>query len=119
MGITVSQLIDKAFDLCGYTKSNELMKQAITAVNIIAADIYYLNHTTGFKPVSSLSGELQDELQEEMIINDVIPYGVASHLAELEHDGEKQNLYAAYYNRKRLRIGGRESIVDKLPRGDW
>lgn len=116
MKITVSALIDKAFTLCGYTKSNELMKQAITAVNIIAADIYYLNHTTGFKPVSALSDELEFD---EIIINDVIPYGVASHLAELEYDGDKQNLYAAYYNRKRLRICGREQIVDKMPEGDW
>lgn len=116
MKISVRELIDKAFNLCGYQKSNELMQQAITAVNIIASDIYYLNHTEGFKPVSSLSDELEFD---EMIINDVIPYGVASHLAELEYDGEKQNLYAAYYNRKRLRICGREQIEDKTPRGDW
>lgn len=116
MQITVKQLIDKAFDLCGYQRSNELMKQAITAVNIIASDIYYLNHTEGFTPVSSLNDTLEFD---EMIINDVVPYGVAAHLAELEYDGDKQNLYAAYYNRKRLRICGRETIEDKLPRGDW
>ena len=116
MEITVKQLIDKAFDLCGYQRSNELMKQAITAVNIIASDIYYLNHTEGYKAVTCLDDTLTFD---EVIINDVLPYGVAAHLAELEHDGDKQNLYAAYYNRKRLRLCGREQIVDKLPRGDW
>lgn len=116
MVITARALIDKAFDLCGYTKSNELMRQALTAVNIIASDIYYLNHTEGFKPVESLDSTLEFN---EMIINDVLPYGVASILAELEFDGDKQNLYAAYYNRKRLKISGREQIADKMPKGDW
>lgn len=114
--VTVRALIDKAFNLCGYTKSNELMKQAITAVNIIASDIYYLNHTEGYEAVDSLDDKITFD---EIIINDVIPYGIAAHLAELEYDGDKQNLYAAYYNRKRLRICGREQIEDKIPRGDW
>lgn len=114
--ISVRELIDKAFDLCGYTRTNELNKQAITAVNIIYSDIFYILKKEGFSPVTNLNDEITFE---ERIINDILPYGVASHIAELEYDGEKQNLYAAYYNRKRLTIGGRGKIEDKLPRGDW
>ena len=114
--ISVRELIDKAFDLCGYTRTNELNKQAITAVNIIVSDIFYTLNKEGYTPITSLDDEITFD---ERIINDVLPYGVAARIAELEYDGEKQNIYAAYYNRKRLSLGGRGMIEDKLPRGDW
>lgn len=114
--ISVKELIDKAFDLCGYTRTNELNKQAITAVNIIVSDIFYTLNKEGFIPVTNLDDKITFN---ERIINDILPYGVASHIAELEYDGEKQNIYAAYYNRKKLSLSSICQIEDKLPRGEW
>lgn len=114
--ISVNELVDKAFDLCGYTRTNELNKQAIIAADIIVSDIFYTLHKEGYSPITKLDDEI---FFEERIINDILPYGVAAKIAELEYDGEKQNIFAAYYNRKRLSLGGKTMIEDKLPRGDW
>lgn len=106
---TAQEIIEQAFSMLGYDSSPELMKRAVTAVNTIAMDIFYINNTEGFKPVHYVSDELD---ASEEIINDTIPHGVASLIAEMMDDGEKQQIYTAYYNRKRMKINEISRIVD-------
>jgi hypothetical protein len=102
--------------MLGYENTSELTKRAVTAVNIIAMDIFYTQGKSGYKMITNLNDEIEDT---EEIVNDTIPHGVASLVAEMLDDGEKQQLYAAYYNRKRARLTKITEIEDKLPIGEY
>ncbi len=110
------EIIEQAFNMLGYDNTDELNKSVLTAVNTIAMDIFYINNSEGFTPVKTVNDVL--DFPEE-VINDTIPHGVASLLAEIMDDGEKQQIYAAYYNRKRTKLTVISSVEDKLPRGEW
>ena len=112
---TAQEIIEQSFSMLGYDSTPELIKRAVTAVNIIAMDIFYISNTEGFKPVRYISDTL--DFPEE-IINDTIPHGVASHIAEMMDDGEKQQIYTAYYNRKRMKINVNKSVIDVFEGGE-
>ncbi|MBE6729842.1 MAG: hypothetical protein E7568_06395 [Ruminococcaceae bacterium] len=110
------EIILQANNMLGYENAAELTKQAVAAVNTIAMDIYYTLGLTGYKMITGVNDEL--EFDEE-IINDIIPHGVASLIAEMMDDGDKQQLYAAYYNRKRAKLTKITEIKDTLPIGEY
>ena len=110
------EIIEQAYNMLGYDNTDELNKSVLTAVNTIAMDIFYINNSEGFTPIKTVNDVL--DFPEE-VINDTIPHGVASLLAEIMDDGEKQQIYAAYYNRKRMKLTVMSSVEDKLPRGEW
>ena len=111
-----AEIIEQAFNMLGYENTDELSKHTLTAVNTIAMDIFYIHSKEGFVPVKTINDTL--DFPEE-VINDTIPHGVASLLAEIMDDGEKQQIYAAYYNRKRTKLTVTSFVEDKLPRGEW
>lgn len=110
------EIIVQAFNMLGYENTAELTRQAVTAVNTIAMDIFYTLGKEGYKAVSSINDMLEFD---EQIINDTIPHGVASLIAEMVDDGDKQQLYAAYYNRKRAKLTKITEIEDTLPIGEY
>ena len=101
--------------MLGYENKSELTKRAVSAVNIIAMDIFYTQGKSGYKKITNVNDEVE---ADEELINDTIPHGVASLIAEMLDDGEKQQLYAAYYNRKRAKLTHITQIEDTLPIGE-
>lgn len=106
------EIIDRSLALLGYENSEILVKRALSAVNIIYSDLFYLSNERGFIAVKSLNDEIN---LEEMTLNDVMPYGVAALIAQSENDGDNQNLYMSMYKDKRRKIGARGQIVDCVP----
>lgn len=104
--MTASAIIKQAVDLLGYTSMGDTeeryMANAITAINSVYADLFYLHKNTGFKRITSAADTL--DLDERLLV-DVMPYGVAAMLAQTMGDGDSQQYYATMYNLKRKALG--------------
>lgn len=111
-------IIDKAMALLGYadmegnTDSARFQLTSITAVNAIYSDLYYLNNKTDFKPITSANDSVN---LEERVLNDVMPYGVASFIAQNMGDTVNQQFYSQMYNLKRKAVSAQGTITDTLP----
>ncbi|MBE7092717.1 MAG: hypothetical protein E7365_06025 [Clostridiales bacterium] len=111
-------IIDKAMALLGYadmegnTDSARFQLTSITAVNAIYSDLYYLNNKTDFKPITSANDSVN---LEERVLNDVMPYGVASFIAQNMGDTVNQQFYSQMYNLKRKSVSAQATITDTLP----
>jgi hypothetical protein len=111
-------IIDKAMALLGYadiegnTDSARFQLASITAVNAIYSDLYYLNTKTDFKPITSANDSVN---LEERVLNDVMPYGVASFIAQNMGDTVNQQFYSQMYNLKRKSVSVQATITDTLP----
>lgn len=116
--MTVSNIIEKAMTLLGYadmegnTDFARFQLTSITAVNAIYSDLYYLNKKEGFKPVASANDSVN---LEERVLNDVMPYGVASFIAQNMGDTVNQQFYSQMYNLKRKTVSAQSTITDALP----
>lgn len=117
--MTGNDVIMRALLLLGYSDSQgnvsaeqRIKSRSLPILNAIYADLFYIFHKDGFLPLSSLS---ETVCLPERVLQDVMPYGVASFLAMSESDGDNQQLYTALYNRKRVGLNQKSTVADVLP----
>lgn len=110
------QILNSTLKLLGHSEiENDISVKAISlaALNTVYADLFYLNHKNGFKPLACLNDEI---LLSEKLLFDVMTYGVAAYIAAAKEDLAKQQLFASLYNIKRAGAKEEISVVDKLPK---
>ncbi len=116
--MTVKDITEKALTLLGYNDMNgntadaRFQVTALNAVNFVFADLFYCLNDTGFKELGKLSEEID---LPERVLNDVMPYGVASFIAKNVGDGENQQFFAQMYNTKRRSVSVGSKIQDIIP----
>ena len=111
------QIITNAINKLGYTDDagntpSRLQGIALSALNSIYSDLYYLQNTEGYKPIGSAN---EDVLVSEQIANDVMPYGIASMIAQSVGDTNNQQYFTMLYNQKRKKATRQIEITDSLP----
>lgn len=110
------QILNITLKLLGYSEiENDISVKAISlaALNTVYADLFYINHKNGFKPLSCLDDQI---LLSEKALYDVMPYGVAAYIAAAKEDTAKTQLFAGLYNVKRASIKEQISVADKMPK---
>lgn len=117
--MTGREILDKAVRLLGYTDSlgnmemsGRIKSRAITVINFIYSDLFYLLKKEGFVGIKELGDEIY---LPERLLNDIMPYGVAALIAQSEGDGDQQYVFIKLYNAKRAGAAGNSNIVDILP----
>lgn len=105
-------VIEKAVELLGYDNNARYQFKSLSALNSIYSDLFYLNNDEGFKPLTTTGDEIA---LTEKIINDVMPYGVASMIALSMGDSDNQQIFSQIYNLKRKRAKTKGTIEDVLP----
>ena len=116
--MTANKIITKAVSLLGYTDdegnitSPKIQTIALTALNTVYSDLYYLSNEEGFKEIGSASEEVQ---LPERIVNNVMVYGVASFIAQGIGDANAQQFFTLVYNSRRKSATAQTTITDTLP----
>ena len=87
-------------------------KQALPYVNQIAAELWYAEHTEPFVPLLSLHTAIP---LPTVVLQTVMPYGVAMLTAGALGDADNQAIFARLYDARRVPARGTEHIVDCLP----
>lgn len=118
--MTGAQMFITALNMLGYTTSERFQSKALTTINQVYADIWYcvndteknLTDDTDFTPLKNLADDINLNTR---ILHDIMPYGVAAVLAQIENDGDNQQYFTMLYNRKRAGINRMSNIVDTIP----
>ena len=116
--MTAKEIIDKAILLLGYndglgsTSDERFQIVAKNAVNMCLADLIYCLGRDDYADISSLSDEIN---MPKRVLYDVMPYGVATFIAESTGDGDKQQYFASMYNHKRKSVTYEDSVRDVIP----
>ncbi len=120
--MTAMEMIRKAILLLGYnddkgnTSDARFQQTAKTALNSVYAEIFYANHNEGFEEIKTLSDLI---VLPERVLNNIMPYGVASYIAEALGDADKQAYFGSMYNRKLVQLSHFEDIKDEIPYPDY
>ena len=117
--MTGNEMIKRALTLLGYTDSmgnvsgeQRFKSRALEILNTIYADLFYINNSSGFTPLKSVSDNI---ILPERVLYDVMPYGVAANLAQSESDGDNQQYFMMLYNAKRVSVGSGAVVQDVIP----
>lgn len=116
--MTASKIIEKALGLLGYDvlqktgSISDIQENAISAVNSVYADLYFLLNKEGFKALENALETI--DLPEKALV-DIMPYGVASFMASFQGDSDSQQFFSKIYNLKRKSIIKEETVQDVLP----
>ena len=117
--MTGNEMMKKALTLLGYTDSTgeisgeqRFRSRALTVLNGIYSDLFYINHREGFVPLKNTTDNI---VLPERELNDVMPYGVAAFLAQSESDGDQQQTFISLYNSKRAALTQSEAVGDMIP----
>lgn len=113
-----NEILKKAMELLGYTDSNgaaqltqRIKSRALTVINQVYSDLHYALYNTEFAPIEKLSDEIRLPTR---ILQEVMPYGVASFLAQSESDGDQQQFMVMMYNQKRKLLCQTTEIKDVM-----
>ncbi len=115
--MTAIEIFERALKLLSYigedgSYDDSLNLKALSIINAVYADLYFLKNEDGFKPLSNLS---ETPLLSNRILNDVFVYGVAMHLALSVGDGINQQVFTTIYNSKRCSILTVDTKTDTIP----
>ncbi len=118
--MTGNEIVKKALTLLSYTDGlgqvsgeQRFRGRAVTVLNTIYSDLFYIENSNGFESLNSLTEEIK---LSERALNDVMPYGVAAQFAQSEGDGDNQQHWTNLYNQKRLSLINTDTIKDVLPK---
>ena len=118
-----SELLNTSLKMLGYTDisgnaelTSRIRNQAIVIINLVYADLWRMVSTEQFKPIKSLSDEinLPSKATDECFL-----YGIAMHIARSENDGDQQQFYAFLYNQKRAGLTHFEKVNNTIPKVEW
>lgn len=124
---TGKEVLSRALQLLGYTNSYgevdalqdaELIKRGAVAVEQIYNDLQRIENNN---VLSDDAFSMNDELSLSAVsVNDIMPYGVAMLLADMDNNGVLQAKFAAIYNQKRAGVPkSAATITDVIPAGGW
>jgi hypothetical protein len=124
---TGKDVLTRALQLLGYVDSlgnvdslqdAELMKRGTTAVMQIYNDIQRVEKPSAF---DTEPFNMADEIKLSAIsVNDVMPYGVAMLIADIDNNGVAQAKFADIYNQKRKSIPRSYATrIDVIPGGGY
>ena len=111
------EIYEKALRMLGYiyedgSYDDSLNLKALGILNAIYADLYFLKNESGFSPLKALNDV---PLLSEIILNDVMPYGVAMQLALSVGDGLNNQIFTTIYNAKRCSVLTIDTKSDVIP----
>lgn len=115
--MTALKIIEQAIKLLGYDvlqktgSVTDIDESAITAVNTVYADLYFLINKDGFKEVTKAEDSVN---LPEKALWDIMPYGVASFMASFQGDNDNQQFFSKIYNLKRKGLSKEESVEDTI-----
>ena len=116
--MTGNEILKKAMELLGYTDSDgsaqltqRIKSRALTAINQVYSDLHYALYSTQFAPIEKMSDKIE---LPPRIFTEVMPYGVASFLAQSESDGDQQQFMVMMYNQKRKLLCKITEIQDAM-----
>ena len=116
--MTAKEIIKKAILMLGYndiygnTGDARLQAASLNAINMAYADLFYLTKNNGFVEISDAE-QLID--LDEKVLNNVLPYGVAAHLAQSIGDMDNQQYFSYMYNQRRKTVVLANTIQDVIP----
>ncbi len=116
--MTANEIISKAIVLLGYhdglgnTNDERFQMVSKNALNFVYNDLVNCLGRNDFKDVKSLAEKID---MPDRVLYDVMPYGVASFIAESIGDGEKQQYFASLYNFKRKSVTYEDKVQDVIP----
>ncbi len=116
--MTASKIIEKATKLLGYDilqktgGVTDIDENAISAVNSVYADLYFLLNKEGFNEIENALETI--DLPEKAQV-DIMPYGVAALMASFQGDSDNQQFFSKIYNLKRKSLIKEEILQDVLP----
>lgn len=118
--MTAQTLFEKALSLLNLRDADGscdeiLTKNALSCINAVYCDLFYLLNSSGYSEAASLRDTLN---LPERVFYDVAPYGVAMHLAKMLGDGLNQQIFATIYNSKRAAVGAKDNICDTILKGE-
>jgi hypothetical protein len=111
------KIIEKAIKLLGYDtlqkagSITDIDESAITALNAVYADLYFLINKEGFCQITNAT---QTVNLPEKALNDIMPYGVASFMASFQGDNDSQQFFSKIYNLKRKALIKEETVQDVI-----
>ncbi len=121
--MTGQDIFRQALMLLNYTNAHgtvealnnaELYRRSLPIVNQIYADLWKIQRTDEFVPLSSMTEAVR--LETHTVMNSMI-YGVAMLVAQTDGDVDNQSLYATLYNQRRSAACIRsERVADCMPR---
>lgn len=113
--MNAEEIYRQALQLLNYPSDDvELRKKALPLVNQIYADLWYINTSDLFVPLSSLTQTVQLDHQ---VLSNVMPYGVAMLIAQTEGDADNHALYSSLYNQRRPSARSRsDRFEDRMPK---
>jgi hypothetical protein len=113
-------MFEKAMEMLGYSSADgisgkaDLLKKGLTVINNIYAELYYAWQDASVKPFSPLKSINEEIDLPPLVLDTIMPYGVAMYLAQSEGDADNQNLYSMIYNQKKTKVKS-ISAKHKLP----
>lgn len=116
--MTAKEIIRKAIMMLGYndiygnTGDARLQAASLNAVNMAYADLFYANKNSGFQEISDAEQVID---LDERTLNNILPYGVAAHLAQSIGDSDNQQYFSVIYNQRRKTVVSSDTIQDTLP----
>jgi len=115
--MTAIEIYNHALKLLGYINEDgslddSLNLKALSIINAVYADLFYLINDEGFTPLTRLD---ETPSLSKRILNDVFPYGVAMHLALSSGDGLNKQIFATIYNSKRCSVNTIAIRSDIIP----
>ena len=116
--MTAKDIIRKAITMLGYndiygnTGDARLQTASLNAVNMAYSDLFYLNKKQGFQEISNAEQIID---LDERTLNNILPYGVAAHLAQSIGDTDNQQYFSVIFNQRRKTVVSADTIQDALP----
>lgn len=118
--MTVQEMLIIALNLLGYTDrsgneqlTSRITNRAVELVNTIYVDLWRVCHRG--EDFTRLKG-MGDKIDlPNLVLNDVMPYGVAAMFALGENDTDQEQLWARRYNEKRGTLTYQSRYKNVLP----
>ena len=113
--MTADEIFRQALQLLNYPSDEpDLRKKALPLINQIYADLWYINSSELFVPLTSLMQKVQ---LESNVLSNVMPYGVSMLIAQTEGDADNHALYASLYNQRRPSArSSSDRFEDRMPK---
>lgn len=121
--MTAKELFNTALEMAGFTGNSlfetaDISEKLISIVNTVYSDIYFLNHKSGFIPITSPEDSLN--LNEDELY-DCAVYGVAAFIQNIMGTNEDYGVFKSIYTCKKQKLKSKceiKSISDTFLKGE-
>lgn len=121
--MTAKELFNTALEMAGLNGENlfettDISEKMISIVNTVYSDIYFLNHKSGFMPITSSEDSLALNENE---LYDCAVYGVAAYIQNIMGTTEDYGVFKSIYTCKQKKLKSKceiKSISDTFLKGE-